>query len=187
MEMGKEKKSFIYDKRVKDFISELYYKYRKGMLKLAFSKLNDWHEAEDAVEEAFINVARNYEKIADSEEYEIKKYLVNTVINTSYKILEKNKQNDYGNMDTIEEYSPYVDSAEETALSEISYDELKSTVYELNPKYKLILNMKSMGYSNKEIAEELNVKSGTVRVILLRIRSSLKKSKEGSRNEEGQK
>jgi RNA polymerase sigma-70 factor (ECF subfamily) len=185
--MDKEKKSFIYDKRVRDFIIKLYDKYREGMLKLAFSKLNDWHEAEDAVEEAFINAAKNYEKIADSEEYEIKKYLVKTVINTSYKILDKNKRNDYGNMDTIEEYSPYVDSAEETALLCISYDELKSSVDELSPRYKLILNMKSIGYSNKEIAEELNVKSGTVRVMLLRIRSSLKKSKEGSRNEEGQK
>lgn len=87
--------------------------------------------------------------------------------NTAYKILEKNKRNDYGNMDTIEECSPYVDSAEETALSEISYDELKSSVDELNPRYKLILNMKSMGYNNKEIAEELNVKSGTVRVMLV--------------------
>ncbi len=185
--MDKEKKSFIYDKRVRDFILKLYDKYREGMLRLAFSKLNDWHEAEDAVEEAFINVAKNYETIIDSEEYKIKKYLVNTVINTSYKILDKNKRNDYGNMNAIEEYSQYADSAEEIALSEISYDELKSTVDELNPRYKLILNMKSMGYSNKEIAEELNVKSGTVRVMLLRIRSSLKRSKEGSCNEEGQK
>jgi len=30
------------------------------------------NEAEDAVEEAFINIARNYEKIFDSEDYEIK-------------------------------------------------------------------------------------------------------------------
>lgn len=178
--MDKEKKSFIYDKRAKDFILSLYDKYREGMLKLAFSKLNDWHEAEDAVEDAFINVTRNYEKIIDSEEYEIKKYLVNTVINTSYKIIDKNKRNDYSDTDTIEERLPSVDSAEEISVSEISYDDLKSLVDKLkNPRYKLILNMKYMGYSNREIAEELNVKSGTVRVILLRIRSSLKKIKGG--------
>jgi len=47
--------------------------------------------------------------------------------------------------------------------------------------------MKYMGYSNNEIAEELNVKAGTIRVMLLRIRLSLKKSKEGSLNDEGQK
>lgn len=182
--MDKEKKTFIYDKHAKDFILNLYDKYREGMLKLAFSKLNDWHEAEDAVEEAFINTARNYKKIINSEEYEIKKYLVKTVINTSYKILDKNKRNDYSDTDTIEEYSATVDSAEETAVSEISYDELKSLVDELNnPRYKLVLNMKYMGYSNREIAEELDVKPATVRVMLLIIKSSIKKSKEGSRNE----
>lgn len=182
--MDKDKKLFIYDKSAKDFILSLYDKYRVGMLKLAFSKLNDWHEAEDAVEEAFINLAINYEKIIYSEEYEIKKYLVNTVINTSYKIIEKNKRNDYSDMDTIEELSTSTDSTEEIAVSEISYDELRNLVDELkNPRYKLILNMKYMGYSNKEIAEELNVKSGTVRVMLLRIRSFLKKSKEGNHNE----
>jgi len=90
-------------------------------------------------------------------------------------------------MDAIEEYSTTVDSAEEIALSEISYDELKSSVDELNPRYKLLLNMKYMSYSNREIAEKLNVKEGTVRVMLLRIRASLKKSKEGSLNDEGQK
>ncbi len=182
--MDKDKKLFIYDKRAKDFILSLYDKYREGMLKLAFSKLNDWHEAEDAVEEAFINLAINYEKIIHSEEYEIKKYLVNTVINTSYKIIDKNKRNDYSDMDIIEELSPSTDSTEEIAVSQISYDELRNLVDELkNPRYKLILNMKYMGYNNKEIAEELNVKSGTVRVMLLRIRSFLKISKEGSHND----
>jgi len=185
--MGKEKKAFIYDKRTKDFVLSLYDKYREGMIKLAFSKLNDWHEAEDAVEEAFINVARNYEKIADSEDYEIKTYLVNTVINTSYKILAKRDRNICSDTDTIKEHLPSGDSAEEIAVSEISYDELKCSIDQLSPRYKLILNMKYMGYSNKEISEELSVKAGTIRVMLLRIRLSLKKSKEGSLNDEGQK
>lgn len=185
--MGRAKKTFIYDKRTKNFILGLYDKYREGMLKLAFSKLNDWHEAEDAVEEAFINIAGNYEKIIDSEEYEIKKYLVNTVVNTSYKILAKKGRNVCGDIDEIEERSPLVDSAEEIAVSELSYDELKCSADELSPRYKLVLNMKYIGYSNKEIAEELNVKDGTVRVMLMRIRAYLKKSREERLNDEGQK
>ncbi len=181
--MNKGNKPFIYDKFSNDFILKLYDKYREAMLRLAFSKLNDWHEAEDAVEEAFINIARNCNKIIDSENYEIKKYLVNTVVNTSYKILDKKNRNICTDRDEFEGYSPPVDSAEEAAVSEILYDELKCSIDELKPRYRLVLNMKYMGYSNKEIAEELNVKDGAVRVMLLRIRSSLKKSKNGGLTE----
>jgi len=151
--MRKEKKAFIYDKRTKDFVLGLYDKYREGMIKLSFSKLNDWHEAEDAVEETFIIIARNYDKIIDSEDYEIKTYMVNTVINTSYKILAKKDRNICSDTDTIKEHLPSGDSAEEIAVSEISYDELKCSVDELSPRYKLILNMKYMGYSNNEIKD----------------------------------
>lgn len=49
---------------------------------------------------------------------------------------------------------------------------------------KQILNMKSMVYSNKEIAKELNVKPETIRVMFFRIRGLLRKSKEGGLNDE---
>ena len=185
MDMKRDKKVFIYDKRTKDFILGIYNKYREGMLKLAHSKLYDWHDAEDAVEESFINIARNYEKIIDSQDYEIKKYIVRTVINTSYKIIDKKRRSIYSDINTIERYLPLVDSAEEMTLSEISYYELKCSVDKLSPRYNLVLNMKYMGYSNKEIGEELNVNADTVRVMLFRIRAALKKSKEGNLNEEG--
>lgn len=186
--MGKDKKAFIYDERSKKFILEIYDKYREGMLRLAYSKLNDWHDAEDAVEESFINIARNYEKIINSNDFEIKKYIVRTVTNTSYKIIDKKSRIDCSDADTIEKHSPLIDSAEEIALSDISYDELKYSVDELNPRCRLLLNMKYMGYSNKEIAEELDVNADTIRVMLFRIRAALKKSKkEGNLNEEGHK
>ena len=184
--MNRDKKAFIYDKHARDFISELYNKYNEDMLKLAFYRLNDWHEAEDAVEEAFINIANSYRNIIYSESYEIRKYIITTVNNISYNILNKKNRNICSDIDIIEEYSPPCNSAEEIAISEISYDELKHSIDVLNPRQKQILNLKYMGYSNKEIAEEINVKSGTIRVMLLRIRSSLKKSKERSQHYEGQ-
>lgn len=170
-----DKKHFIYDIRSKDFILGLYVKYRSQMKKIAFSILNDWHEAEDAVEEAFIKIAKNYIKIINSKDYEIKKYIIVTVSNTSYKILDKKKANIYSDIGIIDEHSPPSACAEEMALSEISYNELKSVIDELSPRYKQILNMKNEGYNNKEIAEELNVKPGTIRVMLMRIRSYLNK------------
>ncbi|WP_312700634.1 sigma-70 family RNA polymerase sigma factor [Sedimentibacter sp.] len=186
--MGRDKKAFIYDERAKQFILEVYDKYREGMLRLAYSKLNDWHDAEDAVEESFINIARNYEKIIYSKDCEIKKYIVRTVTNTSYKIIDKKSRIDCSDADIIEKYLPLVDSAEEIALSDISYDKLKYSVDKLNPRFKIVLNMKYMGYSNKEIAEELDVNADTIRVMLFRIRAALKKSKkEGNLNEEGHK
>lgn len=181
--MNKDKEAFIYDKRARDFILELYNKYREDMLKLAFSKLNDWHEAEDAVEDAFTNIAYNYRNIIDSESYEIKKYIIITVSNISYNILNKRNRNIYSDIDIIEEYSPPCNSAEEIAMLQVSYDELKHSIDILNSRQRQILNMKYMGYNNKEIAEKLNVKTDTIRVMLLRIRNYLKKAKEGSSND----
>jgi len=186
--MGRDKKAFIYDEQAKQFILEIYDKYREGMLRLAYSKLSDWHDAEDAVEESFINIARNYEKIIDSKDCEIKKYIVRTVTNTSYKIIDKKSRSILSDIDTIEKHLQLVDSAEEIALSEISHDELKYSIDNLSPRFRLILNMKFIGYSNKEIAEELDVNADTIRVMLFRIRAVLKKSKkEGNLNEEGYK
>ena len=185
--MDKNQEAFNYDEHSRDFILELYNKYRMQMLKLAFSKLNDWHEAEDAVEEAFVNIAKNYKKIIDSESYEIKRYIIVTVNNISYNILNKKNRNICSDIDIIEKHSPTSNSAEEIAISQITYDELNHFIEILNPRQRQILNMKYMGYGNKEIAEKLNVKTDTVRVMLLRIRNVLKKSKEGSLNDEGQK
>ena len=134
--MNSDKKAFIYNKFAKDFILELYNKYRQDMLKLAFSKLNDWHEAEDAVEEAFINIAKNYKKIINSESYEVKKYIIVTVNNISYNILSKKDRNIYCDIDIIEEYSTPSSSAEEIAISQITYDELKYSIDILNPRQK---------------------------------------------------
>lgn len=177
--MDKNKEAFIYYENSRGFILKLYNKYRIQMLKLAFSKLNDWHEAEDAVEEAFINIAKNYKKIIDSESYEIRKHIITTVNNISYNILNKKSRSICTEIDIIEEYSTPSSSAEEIAISQITYDEIKYSIEILNPRQRQILNMKYMGYSNKEIAQKLNVKTDTVRVMLLRIRNILKKSKGG--------
>ena len=179
--MDIDKKDFIYDRHSKDFIIELYIKYREEMIKIAFSKLIDWHEAEDAVEEAFINIAKNYSKIINSKDYEIKKYIIVTVTNTSCKILNKKKANIYIDMKIAEEHSPSSTCAEEIAISEASYKELKNCIDELSPRYRQILSMKHEGYSNKEISERLNVKTDTIRVMLMRIRTYLKK--EGLKDE----
>lgn len=182
--MDNNNEAFLYDENSRDFILKLYNNHRIEMLKLAFSILNDWHEAEDAVEDAFINIAKNYKKIIDSDDYEIKKYLVVTVNNISYNILRRKKREICRDENIVEEYL-LNNSAEEIAISEISYDDLKSSLDKLNPRQKQILNMKYMGYSNKEIAKELNVKDGTIRVTLMRIKIFFKNSKEGSLNHEG--
>lgn len=184
--MGRIKKAFIYDRQTSEFITGIYEKYRVKMIKLAFSILNDWHEAEDAVEEAFINIARNSGKLIDSEEYQISTYLVNTVRNTSLKILVSKSKHVYSE-EEMEKHSSVCESAEEIAMSGFSYHELKDIVEELNPRFKLLLNMKYMGYSNKEISHELDVKADTVRVMLMRIRASLRKTEGGSINEQGHK
>ena len=71
----------------------LYNQYRKQMLSLAQSILHNTFDAEDAVHEAFLGIARNMpsvNKIAN--ETDIKNYLLKSAKNASLNILSKKKE-----------------------------------------------------------------------------------------------
>jgi len=70
----------------------LYNQYRKQMLSLAQSILHNTFDAEDAVHEAFLGIARNMpsvNKIAN--ETDIKNYLLKSAKNASLNILSKKR------------------------------------------------------------------------------------------------
>ena len=67
----------------------LYEKYSRLMMKVALNILHDSFLAEDAVHDAFVNVAKNMEKIGRVESLETKNYLIVVTKNASIDIYRK--------------------------------------------------------------------------------------------------
>ncbi len=70
----------------------LYTKYRQNMYAVAYSILHNTEDAEDAVHQAFIAIANNFEKIRQIPCQEIKAYIVVIIRNTSIDNYNRNKK-----------------------------------------------------------------------------------------------
>lgn len=75
----------------KEKFEKLYIKYRSKMYYVAMSVLHDRYDAEDALHNAFIAVAKNINKIADINSDETTAYLFRTAKNTALNVYSKKK------------------------------------------------------------------------------------------------
>lgn len=136
-------------------------KYRALMLKVAFDVLEDTHEAEDAVQEAFIKVARNMKCIGEVDSDRTKRFLITVAKNAARDMLRKKRSRG--------RYETYVDEMEdikapvvyqETDIDCACLDVLKN----LSPKYRDVFILKyAYRYDNKDIARIMGITEGTVR------------------------
>lgn len=136
-------------------------KYRNLMLKVAYNVLEDTHEAEDAVQEAFIKVARNMKSIGEVDSDKTKRFLITVTKRTAIDILRRKRSRG--------RYETYVDEMEhvkapvvyqETDIDSAQLDVLKN----LSPKYRDVFILKyAYCYDNKDIAGILGIAEGTVR------------------------
>jgi len=147
----------------------LYNSYRKQMLFIAQSILHNSYDAEDAVHEAFIGIARNMDTVRKiTDETDIKNYILKAAKNASVNMLRKKKKRDQIiDLDSISEISD--DSFIESLADKITYDEITDALRKINPDYFDVLYYHfSIGMSCVEIAKLLNRKPATVRQQLVR-------------------
>jgi len=159
----------------------LYDKYRYLMFKVAFDILHDHHLAEDALQEAFVRVAKHMECIGRLEETATKRYMITITKNSAIDFYRK--QNNLRSreiyVDELAEYPvplDYMASEEDRGVLDI----LKN----LPPKYRDVFLLKySAHQSNRQIAEACGIREGTVRQRLARgkrlIAEELEKIKKG--------
>lgn len=74
------------------FINELFRDYRQTMLKIALRILDSQSEAEDAVQDAFLQIINNHEKIMSLPRKQQPFYLVAVIENVCYNNLKKKKR-----------------------------------------------------------------------------------------------
>ena len=108
-----------------EFMCELFQNYRQMMLKIALGILRNKYDAEDAVQEAFLRVMNNLEKISQMKQKERAFYFVSVIENTSINYLNKKKRHP---QEDIDEYYTVVSnySVEKKADDKFLINEIKS-------------------------------------------------------------
>ena len=139
----------------------LYEKYRHLMMKTTLDVLHDPYLAEDAVHNAFVSLARNIDKVEESEEIPTKLYLIACARNAAIDLYRK--RSSQVKKETLleeavekDEYVTYIESDLENGILDI----LKN----LPLKYRDVFMLKYVNHmDNREIAEACGILEGTVR------------------------
>jgi len=150
---------------------ELYTRYAKAMYNTCLRMLNNVVEAEDVLQESFIEAFKNLERF----EYRTSfgGWLKQICINRSINQLNKRKIN-WVDMEHIAGY----DDADESPVDEVDIqmkvDNVKKAIMKLPDRYRAVLNLYLLeGYDHEEISEILQVAQSTTRTQYMRARLKL--------------
>ncbi|AFM01232.1 MULTISPECIES: RNA polymerase sigma factor [Desulfitobacterium] len=169
--------AFVHNKKSRSQLEVLYRDHASAMYKVAYRILKDEHLAEDAVQEAFINIARNLDKTMGTECNKPRALCVIIVRNSAINIYRRRKKQYSVAAEEIEEHiSEPGPSVEDIILGNEAFTRVTELIKELPPAYADILSLKLYyHYNDEEIARVLNITHGSVRTRLHRARKSLLK------------
>ena len=143
----------------------IYEKYRYLMLHVAKQILQNHHDAEDAVHQAFISIIENIEKISDVECPKTRSFIV---IITERKAIDMLRHN--SRRSTVE-------LNEDIAGIEMPFDlenPIADAITKLPAHYREVLLLRfDNGFSTKEIASFLNITDSGVRKLIARAKKAL--------------
>lgn len=148
----------------------LYHHFSSKMMGVCMRYSNNYHTAEDILQEGFIKVFTYIEKYRGEGSFEgwIRRIFVNTAIEHFRK---NSKMYATDDLQSVE--SSIIN---EDAVSNLSAKDLVSYIQQMSPGYRTIFNMYVVeGYSHKEIAQMLGISEGTSKSQLARARGLLQK------------
>lgn len=135
---------------------ELYNLYVKAMLNVSFRIVNNRDEAEDVIQEAFVNVFKNIDKYRGESTFGA--WVKRIVINASINLLKKRR------LDLVEmdQAGGIIDDAFEIEEDSLSLSAIKSAIMELPEGFRAVLTLYLLeGYDHKEIGEVLGITEST--------------------------
>lgn len=151
--------------------TKLYEQYRHLMFYVSKEILKDEQNSEDAVQEAFLRVAKNFYKIGDILCPETRNFLVIITRNVALTMV-KNQHSDM-ELDLYTDFATY--EASEDVFESVSNKILTECLLELPEKYRDILYLYYLyGYSFSEISNLLCISSDVARKRAERARALLK-------------
>ena len=152
---------------------KIYHKYRYLMLHIAKQILQNHHDAEDAVHQAFISIIENIDKISEIDSPKTRSFIV---IISKRKAIDLLRQNN--RRQTVE-------LNEDIAGLEMPFDldnPIAAAIAKLPAQYREVLLLRfDNGFTTREIASMLNITDSGVRKLIARAKHSLQEmlEKEG--------
>uniref|UniRef100_UPI0032174360 RNA polymerase sigma factor n=1 Tax=uncultured Draconibacterium sp. TaxID=1573823 RepID=UPI0032174360 len=152
---------------------QLYKLYYKAMYSVSLRIVNDEMEAEDVMQEAFLNAFSKMESYKG--EVSFGAWLKRIVVNRSLDYLKKRKVQ----FEEVSERTTQVpDYQMET--KEVDVNVLKSAIQELSDGYRVVLSLYLIeGYDHEEISQILDISNSASRTQLLRAKKKLKEILKG--------
>lgn len=156
--------------------SQLYNQYCGAMLAIAMRYCENRSEAEDALQDAFVNIFKRIKDFEGRREGSLTAWIKTIVINSALSLNRKNKKHNYTeDVTELKIADPDVQSVEDDNSDEVKRQRILNAVQELPAGYRAVFNLYVMeGYSHKEIAEILEVSENTSKSQLSKARKYLK-------------
>ena len=156
LESGEDRRKFI----------EIYEQYHVQMERTAMRILKEQSDAEDAVQNAFVQIIRHFEKIHEIPCEKLPFWIVCIVKNEAITILRKNRRTVQ-----LENWDSFAAEAEDVT----DYQALVQLFSQLPETYRAVLEMRLLlGYTGKEIARRLAISESAVNTRVSRGRALLR-------------
>ena len=149
----------------------LYDKYSSRMLAVCLRYVKDMEDARDLLQEGFIKLFTNIHQYAGGGLFDgwVRKIFVNCA-------LEQLRHQDVLKSAVDINETDYADIPDETAVAQLSAEEIMVYVRSLPDGFRTVFNMFAIeGYSHKEIGHKLNITESTSRSQYMRARKMLQK------------
>lgn len=165
--------SLIDDESDKQRFEDIYYNYHKQMIVISKGILRNQQDAEDAVQNALLNIARHMDRVPKGNHKILSAYIYTTTRNTAISMLrKKSREVETVNMDALP--LSITDDPIEQIMQQDDYDILLSVISKLPLAYRELIFLRYVeGKEVKEIAELLHRTPNYIRVQSFRARQQL--------------
>lgn len=166
----------------RDKLEALYHRYKDMMFSLINNIINDEHLSEDILQETFIKIAKNIDKVNDNiHSNNAKSFIMTIARNTAFDYYRKNarlRENEY----FVEEFEETVfyDFDENLSSEARPENRIITIIKNMKEKYRDIFILKYVhDLENDEIAKLLDITEETVRTRLSRGKKMIEEKLEG--------
>lgn len=151
-------------------INKLFAEYKQMMFKIAFSILHNRSDAEDAVQDAFLSIINNFEKISQMPCHERANYFASITEHRSIDIYRKRSRHPTEDLDEFYDLSSD-ENIEEKAFSDLTVEEIKSALDELSDRdYELLYLYLFKEMSPAKISGLMGIPENNIRTYIMRAR-----------------
>lgn len=159
----------------RQFVNNIYVDYYKMMFKCANRFFEKKEDAEDVVQLSFIKINKSLNKIRQLNGNSLAAYIVSIVKHTAIDQIRSNqrdREDVFSDFDEVfEDRLTDETDIEDALLDKLTESHLKRALLKLSDNHQEILEAKYLlDMNDAEIAEEMNIKPGTVRSRLSRAR-----------------